>query len=69
MSEVQAGLLISLITLKHSVDLKKTQNLRVVSLNIIQGLTEYSSSGDSHSALRKLLQRGGGEAKVYMIFG
>ena len=40
MSEVQAGLLISLITLKHSVDLKKTQNLRVVSLNIIQGLTE-----------------------------
>lgn len=68
-SEVQTGLLISLITLKHSVDLK-THNIRVVNLNFIQGPAEdYSRKITIQLVLRKLLQRSRGEASLYMIFG
>ena len=44
-------------------------NMRAVSLSFIQGLTEDYSPGDSLSvALREQLQRGRGEASLYMNF-
>lgn len=42
--------------------------MSAVNLSFIQGLTKEYSLGDSHSALRKLLQTGREEASLYTIF-